>query len=129
MSLMVYSFIIRYIFIILLKLFFPTVSCYSSDIEFPRYALTRLEAVMGIQIVSVLAKLQSPLTSSSGVKLQPYVEYDRYEPDQYVVELVLQWYDRRSSHRPPTWIQLLNVLQDIGLIPLSLQIDEFLKGK
>ena len=115
----------------------PIVSPYSPEIEFPRNALTRLEVVMGIQIVSVLAKLHSPLTSSSGVELQPRV--DRYgrkialpdpveEPAQYVGEFVLQW-SAGHSHRPPTWRQLLTVLQDIGLVPLSQQIEEFLKGK
>ena len=113
----------------------PTVSPYSPEIEFPRNALTRLEAVMGIQIVSVLAKLHSPLASSSGLK-QPLVDHGREitlpnpdeEPAQYVVEVVLQWSAGRSR-RPPTWRQLLTVLQDIGLIPLSQQIEEFLKGK
>ena len=40
---------------------------------------------MGIQIVSVLAKLHSPLTSSSGVELQPRVDHRGREialPDQ-----------------------------------------------
>ena len=114
-----------------------TVSPYSPEIEFPRNALTRLEAVMGIQIVSVLAKLHSPLTSSSGVELQPRVDDDGdeialpdpdEEPAQYVVEVVLQWSAGRSRH-PPTWRQLLTVLQDIGFVPLSQQIEEFLKGK
>ena len=50
------------------------------------------------------------------------------EPAQYVVEVILQWSAGRSL-RPPTWRQLLTVLQDIGLIPLSQQIEEFLKGK
>ena len=91
---------------------------------------------MGIQIVSVLAKLHSPLTSSSGVELQPRVDHGYQitlpdpdeEPAQYVVEVVLQWSAGRSR-RPPTWRQLLTVLQDIGLVPLSQQIEEFLKGK
>ena len=86
---------------------------------------------MGIQIVSLLAKLHSPLTSSSGVELQRrrnrLPDPDK-EPAQYVVEVVLQWSDGRSRH-PPTWRQLLIVLQDIGLVPLSQQIEEFLKGK
>ena len=92
---------------------------------------------MGIQIVSVLAKLHSPLSSSSGVELQARV--DRYgheialpdpdeDPAQYVVEVVLQWSAGRSR-QPPTWRQLLTLLQDIGLVPLSQQIEEFLKGK
>ena len=115
----------------------PIVSPYSPELEFPRNALTRLEAVMGIQIVSVLAKLHSPLTSSSGVKLQRLK--NRYggnialpdpdeEPARYVVEVVLQW-SAGHSPRPPTWRQLLTVLQDIGLVPLSQQIEEFLNGK
>ena len=92
---------------------------------------------MGIQIVSVLANLHSPLTSSSGVKLQR--RNNRYggkialpdpdqEPAKFVVEVVLQW-SAGHSLRPPTWRQLLTVLQDIGLVPLSQQIEEFLKGK
>ena len=104
----------------------PTVSPYSPELEFPRNALTRLEAVMGIQIVSVLANLHSPLTSSSGVKLQRRKNHSG--PAQYVVELVLRW-SAGHSRRCPTWRQLLTVLQDIGLIPLSQQIEEFLKGK
>ena len=92
---------------------------------------------MGIPIVSVLAKLHSPLTSSSGVKLQPRKSRNGgkialpdpdEEPAQYVVEVVLQW-SAGHSHRPPTWRQLLTVLQDIGLASLSQQIEEFLKGK
>ena len=70
----------------------PTVSPYDPEIEFPRNALSRLEAVMGIQIVSVLAKLHSPLTSSSGVKLQRRknrLPDPNEEPAQYVVEVVL----------------------------------------
>ena len=113
-----------------------TESRYSPEIIFPRYALTRLEAVMGIQIVSVLAKLHSPFTSSSGVILKPRVDhYGRKialpdpdeEPSQYVVEVVLQWSAGRSR-RPPTWRQLLTVFQDIGLAQLSQQIEEFLRG-
>ena len=92
---------------------------------------------MGIQILSVLAELHSPFTSSSGVELQLCV--DNYgndialpdpdnEPAKYVVEVVLQW-SAGHSHHPPTWRQLLTVLQDIGLVLLSQQIKEFLKGK
>ena len=92
---------------------------------------------MGIQIVSVLAMLHSPFTSPSEVELQPHVNHYGIkialpDPDeelaQYVVEVVLQW-SAGHSRRPPTWRQLLTVLQDIGLIPLSQQIEEFLKGK
>ena len=113
-----------------------TVPPYSPEIEFSHDALTRLEAVMGVEIVSVLAELYSPLTSSSGVKLQSRdvvgnkiaLPNPKKSPAQYVVEVMLQWSAGRSS-RPPTWRQLLIVLRDIGLIQLSQQIEEFMKGK
>ena len=110
---------------------------YSPEIEFPHNVLTRLEAVMGIQIVSVLADLHYTLTSSSGVELQPRVDDDgdeialpnpSTEPAEYVEEVILQW-SAGHSHRPPTWRQLLTVLQDIGLVQLSQHIEEFIKGK
>ena len=118
-------------------LFFSTVSSYSPEIKFPHNVLTRLEAVMGIQIVSVLAELHSTLTSLSGVELQPCVDDDgdeialpdpNTEPAKYVEEVMLQWSAGRS-HRSPTWRQLLTVLQDMDLIQLSQQIQEFIKGK
>ena len=91
---------------------------------------------MGIQIVSVMAEHHSTLTSSSGVELQPSVDYygreiaipdANTEPAKYVEEVILRWSAGRS-HRP-TWRQLLIVLQDIGLVQLSQQIQEFIKGK
>ena len=112
-------------------------SSYSPEIEFPHNVLTRLEAVMGIQIVSVLAELHSTLTSSSGVELQPCVDDygdeielpdPNMEPAQYVEEVILQWSAGRSR-RSPNWRQLLTVLQDMDLIQLSQQIEEFIKGK
>ena len=92
---------------------------------------------MGIQIVSVLAESHSTLTSSSGVELQPYVDHHgreielpnpNTEPAKYVEEVMLQW-SAGHSRRPPTWRQLLTVLQDMDLIQLSQQIEEFIKGK
>ena len=92
---------------------------------------------MGIQMVSVLAELHSTLTSSSGVELQPRVDDDGDEialpdpntkPAKYVEEVILQWSAGRSC-RSPTWRQLLTVLQDMDLIQLSQQIEEFIKGK
>ena len=91
---------------------------------------------MGVQIVSVLAEHHSTLTYSSGVELQPHVHRGREialpdantEPAKYVEEVILQWSAGRSC-RSPTWRQLLTVLQDIGLVDLSQQIQEFIKGK
>ena len=117
--------------------FFLSVSSYSPEIEFPHNVLTRLEAVMGIQIVSVLAERHSSLTSSSGVELLPRVDDDgdeialldpNTEPAKYVEELIFQWSAGRSR-RFPTWRQLLTVLQDMDLVQMSQQIEEFIKGK
>ena len=92
---------------------------------------------MGIQIVSVLAEHHSTLTSSSGVELQPRVDHrgleialpdPNTEPAKYVEEVILQWSAGRSR-RSPTWRQLLTVLQDVDLIQLSQQLEEFIKGK
>ena len=96
--------------------------------------LSRLEAVMGIQIVSALANNHSRLIS--GVQLQ---EQDKYrwkivlpdpqrDPGQYVTEVFSQW-SAYHCHRHPTWRDLLEVLRDIGLVELSQQIDTFMKGK
>ena len=91
---------------------------------------------MGIQIVSVLAEHHSTLTSLSGVELQPRANRGREialpdantEPAKYVEEVILQW-SAGHSHRRPNWRQLLTVLQDIGLVDLSQQIQEFVNGK
>ena len=91
---------------------------------------------MGIQIVSALANIHYKLTTSTGVQLQP--QEDRHgnvialpdreaDPDQYVLVLISQWSAGRS-HRPPTWRHLLEVIQDIGLIELSQQIEIYMKG-
>ena len=101
--------------------------------------LSRLEAVMGIQIVSALANNHSQLMNASGLQLQAQDEYDEYgweivlqdpqtDPGRYVKEVFSQWSAGRS-HRPPTWRHLLEVLRDIGLLELSQQIDTFMKGK
>ena len=109
---------------------------YSPEIKFPHNVITRLEAVMGIQIMSVLAELHSTLASSSGVNLEPVIYHGQLwwlpdsnkKPARYVEDVILRWY-LGGSHRPPTWRQLLTVLQDIGLVQLSQQIEEFINGK
>ena len=92
---------------------------------------------MGIQIVSALANNHSQLISASGVQLQEQLDRRRRktalpdpqtDPGLYVEEVFFQWSAGRS-HRPPTWRHLLEVLQDIGLVELSQQIDTFMKGK
>ena len=98
--------------------------------------LSRLEAVMGIQIVSALANIHSQLTTTLGVQLQEHYRYRRRgalpdpqrDPGRYVKEVFSQW-SAGLSHRPPTWRHLLEVLRDIGLVDLSQQIEMFMKGK
>ena len=98
--------------------------------------LSRLETVMGIQIVSTLVNNHSRLMNASGVQLQEHDEYGNQivlpdpqrDPGRYVEEVFSQWY-AGHSHRPPTWRHLLEVLRDIGLLKLSQQIDTFMKGK
>ena len=91
--------------------------------------LSKLEAVMGIQIVSALANIHSQLMITSGVQLPEQDENDPLtDPGRYVEEVFSQW-SAEHSHRPPTWRHLLEVLRDIGLVELSQQIDTFMKGK
>ncbi len=97
--------------------------------------LSRLEAVMGIQIMSVLANVHSQFTASSGVMLvttykgrQLTLPDPNKDPVRYI-EKVIVWWCMGRSPRPPTWRHLLDVIQDIGLIELSQQIEAFLKGK
>ena len=98
--------------------------------------LSRLEAVMGIQIVSALANIHSQLITASGVQLQAKYRYGwkivvpdpQKDPGRYVKEVFSQW-SAGHSHHSPTWRHLLEVLHDIGLVELSQQIDTFMKGK
>ena len=92
---------------------------------------------MGIEIISVLAKNCSQLSTISGVKLQEQVDSQGHRisladpqkaPGKYVEEVISQW-SIGNSHRPPIWRELLQVLQNIGLPELSQQIDVYIKGK
>ena len=78
---------------------------------------------MGIRIVSVLANSLSQLAQSTGVEL-PDIDPQR-DPVYYVTRLLVTWCERRH----PTWQQLLDVLQNIGLTKLRKQIDAFMRGK
>ena len=78
---------------------------------------------MGIRIVSVLANSLSQLAQSTGVEL-PDLDPQR-DPVYYVTKLLVTWCERHH----PTWQQLLDVLQNIGLTKLRKQIDAFMRGK
>ena len=109
---------------------------FDPDTKFISNVLSRLEAVMRVHIVSVLANIHYKLTTTSGVQLQPQVDKrgriiplpdPRTAPGQYVEEVISQWSAGRSP-RPPTWRELLQVLQYIGQLELRQQIEAFMKG-
>ncbi len=111
------------------------VSSYDPDREFVSDVLSRLEAVMGIQIKSVLANVHSQFTTSSGVTLvitnkgrKLTLPDPHKNPVSYIEKVIVLW-SLKYSPRPPTWRHLLDVIQDIGLIELSQQIEAFLRGK
>ena len=112
------------------------VSTFDPESKFIFNVLSRLEAAMGIQIVAILAKAHSQLTSTSGVKLQARVDRrgnkiplpdPHRAPGKHVEEVISQW-SAGHSHRPPTWGELLNVLQEIGPLKLIQQIEVYIKG-
>ena len=101
---------------------------FDPDSSFMYNVLSRLEAVMGIQILSALANNHSQLSAKSGVQLPEYTPDPEIYPDKYVEEVISQW-SAGHGNRPPTWRYLLEVLRDIGLLELSQQIDTFMKGR
>ena len=91
---------------------------------------------MGVHIVCVLANIHNQLTTTSGVQLQPQLDKrgrriplpdPQTVPGQYMEEVISQW-SAGHSPRPPTWRELLQVLQDIGQLELRQQIETFMKG-
>ena len=100
-------------------------SLFSPDRRFLSEDLTRLEAVMGVQIVSVLASHVSQLASLSGVTPLPEPQS---QPEEYVKKLISRWCDGLSSISP-TWKHLLEVISGVGLPKLRAEIEVFMKGQ
>ena len=101
------------------------VSPFSPDRRFLSEDLTRLEAVMGIQIVSSLAGHVSQLASLSGV--MPLTQ-PQSQSEEYVEKLISQWCAGLSSVSP-TWKHLLEVISGVGLSELRAEIEAFMKGQ
>ena len=88
---------------------------------------------MGIEIVSILANHSTKLASSA-LELEPN-EYGheitlpdpQEQPHEYVIEVISQW-SAGNCCNPPTWGELLDVLQDIDLSQLAQSIEDFMKG-
>ena len=84
---------------------------------------------MGIQIVSALAKVYSEVATRAGLQLKGVRLPDpQEEPSNYVNEVISLW-SAGHSHLPPTWRELLDVLQDVGLLELSQQIEAYMEGE
>ena len=121
----------KYLILIVMYILYTfPVATFDPDSKFISNVVSRLEAVMGVHIVSILANIHYQLTTS--IQLQP--QDDKHgriipipEPGQYVEEVIFQWSAGRSP-RPPTWRELLQVLQDIGQLELRQQIEAFMKG-
>ena len=98
---------------------------FSPERRFLSGVLTRLETVMGVQIVSVLARHVSQLASLSGVTPLPEPQSKHQE---YVEELISLWCEGLSSVSP-TWKHLLEVISGVGLPKLRAEIEAFMKGQ
>ena len=91
---------------------------------------------MGIGIVSTIAKVYLKLTSKSEVQLEEGIDTRGHRtflpdpqvyPEKHVIEVISQW-SAGHSVRPPTWKELLTVLEEVGLLDLSKHIQAFIKG-
>ncbi len=96
------------------------VSSYDPEMNFEPNDLARLEELTGIQIVSVLSSNDSQLTASIGMGKSLLI---------LGVHHIFHEWCNGEGNRPPTWGQLLNVLEDIGLKELSQHIEEVMKGE
>ena len=102
-----------------------SVSTFDPDSKFFPGVLLRLEAAMGIQIVSAIANVYSKVATKSGVQLEGVELPDpQEEPSKYVMEVISMW----SAGHNRTWRELLDVLRDVELQDLSQQIEAYMKG-
>ena len=101
------------------------VSLFSPDRRFLSEDLARLDEVMGVQIVSVLANHVSQLASLSGVTPLPEPQS---QSEEYVDKLIHLWCAGLSSVSP-TWKHLLEVISGVGLPELRAEIEAFMKGQ
>ncbi len=102
------------------------VSSFDPEMNFGPYDLARLEVLTDIQIESVLGNNVSQLMASIGMD-KPLLLLDALA-FRGVRHIFREWCIGKGN-RPPTWRQLLNVLEDIGLQELSQHIEEVMKGE
>jgi len=105
--------------------------------RFVSNVLPRLEAAIGNGIKAALGKVYTEVVVKSRVQLvegldkrghKKFLPDPQVYPEKYVVEVFSQWASEHSD-RIPTWEELLKVLQEVGLLNLSHQVEMFLKGK
>ncbi len=100
------------------------VSSYDPEMNFEPNDLAKLEVLTGIQIKSVLRNNVSQLIASIGMD-----ESSPFPLSMFGVRVIFHKWCNGEGNRPPTWRQLLNVLEDIGLKELSQHIEEVMKGE
>ncbi len=104
------------------------VSSFDQDMPFESNVLSRLEAVMGIQIKSVIANSRSVLTTLFQDNLQvnqrPLPDPRRYAI-LYLEEAMRRW-SMGISNRPHTWRELFNAFRRSSLVELSQKIEIFM---
>ena len=105
-----------------LSFFFPAVSIFDPDSKFITNVLDRLEAVMGISIVSELDTVYRKLATAIGY---PARELPGYRSPAYIM---MVWWSNGFGSRSPIWKHLFEVFEKVGLLKLGQQIEAFLKG-
>ena len=96
-----------------IKLYMSLVSPFSLESNFNPYILTRLEA-RGVEVATLLKEFHS--IQDSALDLQE-------------MEKMLQhWSDGILGDRPPSWEELLEVFNSVGLKKLSQKIYGLLQG-
>ena len=99
---------------------FSAVSIFDPDSKFITNVLDRLEAVMGISIVSELDAVSRKLFTAIGFLLPVHQDWKA----NYIM---IQWSTGLGS-RSPIWEHLFEVFEEVGLLKLGQQIEAFLKG-
>ena len=99
-------------------------SIFDPDSKFITNVLDRLEAVMGISIVSELDAVRRKLVTAIGF---PEKQFFPLYPSSVVNFIMMRWSTGFGS-QSPTWKHLFEVFEKVGLLKLGQQIEAFLKG-
>ena len=103
--------------------FSSAVSIFDPDSNFITNVLDRLEAVMGISIVSELDAVSRKLFTAIGFPIKELPVHQNWKANY----IMIQWSNGLGS-RSPIWKHLFEVFEKVGLLKLGQQIEAFLKG-